>query len=272
LSLTRTQLHALLIAPGSVVVNTLPTVESLVVSGLNGNDTLSGGNGLAALTPLTLDGGDGNDTLLGGDGNDTLLGGKGDDFVDGNRGADQALPGAGDDRFQWDPGDGSDLVEGQGGHDQLDFNGANVAEEMEISANCDRVRFTRDVGTITMDLDGIETINVRALGGTDKVTVNDLAGTDTKTVNADLAANGGGDDGAADTIITNGTDRRDVVQVTRSGGQVSVAGLAAETRISGSEPALDTLLVQTHEGNDDVTVAPDVSDLINPIVDLGADE
>ena len=50
------------------------------------------------------------------------------------------------------------------------------------------------------------------------------------------------------------------------------AGLGRETRIAGSEPALDTLLVQTLGGNDDVTVAPDVSDLINPVVDLGGDE
>jgi RTX calcium-binding nonapeptide repeat (4 copies) len=184
---------------------------------------------------VTMNGGDGNDTLLGGDGDDMLLGGRGDDFVDGNRGADQAFLGAGDDRFQWDPGDGSDLVEGQGGHDQLDFNGANIGEQMEVSANGKRVRFTRDVAAITMDLDAIETINVRALGGSDEITVNDLAGTDTKTVNVDLAANGGGGDGAADTVITNGTDRRDVVHVTRSGGQVSVAGLAAETRIGRGE-------------------------------------
>ena len=134
------------------------------------------------------------------------------------------------------------------------------------------MRFTRDVATITMDLDGIETIDVRALGGSDKITVNDLAGTDTKIVDVDLAANGGGGDGAADTVITNGTDPRDVVHVTRSTGQVSVAGLAAETRILGSEPALDTLLVQTLGGNDEVTVAPDVSGLINPIVDLGTGE
>jgi hypothetical protein len=30
--------------------------------------------------------------------------------------------------------------------------------------------------------------------------------------------------------------------------------------------------VQTLGGNDDVTVAPDVSDLINPVVDLGDGE
>ena len=59
------------------------------------------------------------------------IGGKGDDIVDGNIGADQAMLGAGDDRFQWDPGDGSDTVEGQGGNDQLDFNGSNIGEQID---------------------------------------------------------------------------------------------------------------------------------------------
>jgi hypothetical protein len=41
---------------------------------------------------------------------------------------------------------------------------------------------------------------------------------------------------------------------------------------SGSEPALDTLLVKTLGGDDTVTVDPGVSALIIPVVDLGADE
>jgi len=60
--------------------------------------------------------------------------------------------------------------------------------------------------------------------------------------------------------------------VSRSGQQVVVGGLAAQTRITGGEASLDTLRVQTLGGDDDVTVAPDVSDLITPVVDLGADE
>jgi hypothetical protein len=131
---------------------------------------------------------------------------------------------------------------------------------------------TRNVGSITMDVDGIETVAIRALGGTDTITVGDLAGTKVKTVDIDLSAIGGTGDNAADAVTVNGTDRRDVVQATRSGAQVSVSGLPAETHIVGSEPANDTLRVQTLGGNDDVDVAPDVSDLITPVVDLGADE
>jgi Ca2+-binding RTX toxin-like protein len=256
-------------APASAVVNATSTVESTVVSGLGGNDTIAGQNGLAGITSLTLDGGNDDDTVLGGDGPDTLLGGGGNDFVDGNRGSDVAFLGAGDDRFQWDPGDGSDTIEGQAGNDQLDFNGSNAAEKIELSANGSRLRLARDIASVTQDADGIETVNVRALGSADTVTVNSLAGTKVKAVDVDLSGSLGGGDGAPDTVVVNGTDARDVVSVTRSGSQASVAGLAATTQVTGSEPALDTLLVRTLDGNDDVSIAPGVSDLINPIVDLG---
>jgi Ca2+-binding RTX toxin-like protein len=260
---------AAVFSPGSAVVNATSTVESTVVSGLGGNDTIAGQNGLAGITSLTLDGGSGDDTLLGSDGDDTLIGGGGNDLVDGNRGSDVALLGAGDDHFQWDPGDGSDTIEGQGGHDQLDFNGSNAAEKIELSANGPRLRLTRDIASVTQDADGIETVNVRALGSADTVTVDSLAGTKVKAVNVDLSASSGGGDTAADSVVVNGTDARDNVSVTRSGSQVSVAGLAATTRITGSEPALDTLFVRTLDGKDNVSVAPDVSDLIAPVVDLG---
>src|SRR4029079_18433576 len=116
---------------------------------------------------LTIDGGNGNDTLAGGDGDDLLLGGNGDDSVDGNRGNDTAQLGSGNDRFQWDPGDGSDVVEGQSGRDDLAFNGSTIGEKIEVSANGSRTRLTRDVAAITMDFDGLEQVDVRALGGTD---------------------------------------------------------------------------------------------------------
>jgi hypothetical protein len=54
------------------------------------------------------------------------------------------------------------------------------------------------------------------------------------------------------------------------GDQVLTDGLAAQTRISGSEPAMDTLQVNTLGGRDTVALAPDVSQLIAPIVDLGS--
>jgi Ca2+-binding RTX toxin-like protein len=118
----------------------------------------------------TLSGAAGNDRLAGGAGNDTLLGGSGDDV------------------FQWDPGDGNDTIEGQGGVDTLLFNGANVAENFNIAANGGRVLFFRDVANITMDLNGTETIDFNARGGADNIVVNDLSGTDVIRVKIDLAS------------------------------------------------------------------------------------
>jgi Ca2+-binding RTX toxin-like protein len=260
---------ATVLAPATAPVNS--TAENLTVLGLGGPDTITGSNGLAPLTALTIDGGNGDDTLLGGDGADVMIGGNGNDFVDGNRGNDIALLGSGSDTFHWDPGDGSDIVEGQAGKDLLDFAGSNANENIDVSANGQRVRFFRDVGNIVMDLNGVEGIAFHALGGADTITANDLTGTDAKTFDVDLAATGGGGDGQADTVVVNGTDTPDNVKVTRSGSQVQVSGLALQTRITGSEPANDTLRVQTLAGNDTVSIAAGVNDLIQTIVDLGAD-
>jgi hypothetical protein len=55
--------------------------------------------------------------------------------------------------FHWSPGDRSDTLEGQDGIDTLLFNGANVTENVSISANGGRVLFFRDVASVTMDMD-----------------------------------------------------------------------------------------------------------------------
>jgi Ca2+-binding RTX toxin-like protein len=245
-------------------------VENLSVLGGEGDDTIAGSNGIAALTHLTLDGGAGADTLTGGDGDDTLLGRAGDDFVDGNRGNDAASLGSGDDTFQWDPGDGSDAVDGQGGDDRLNFNGSNAAENISVSRNGTRVLLVRNVAAITMDFDTIEHVLVRALGAADNVTVNDLSKTSVQTADVDLGATGGGGDGSADVVTLNGAARGESVDVIRDADTVLESGLPAQTRIIGSEAANDTLQVNTLDGNDDVFVAPEVNDLIATLVDLGA--
>jgi Ca2+-binding RTX toxin-like protein len=255
-------------ASGAVVNS---AAEQLVVSGLGGSDTIVGANGLALITSLVIDGGKNNDTLLGGDGGDLIIGGLGNDFVDGNRGDDLALMSEGNDTFHWDPGDGSDTVEGQSGDDVLDFNGANINEQVEVSANGERVRFTRDVANITMDLDDVEGVVFHAFGGADTLTVDDLTGTDVETVDADLAAQIGGGDGGLDTVVVNGTAGPDKVKVSESSGKIRVAGLQAQTRIAGAEPLSDTLRIQTQAGDDTVSVASVVFGLIQLVVDLGPD-
>ena len=153
-------------------------------------------------------------------------------------------------RFQWDPGDGNDTVEGQGGRDTMLFNGANINERMDVSANGQRVRFTRDIANIVMDLDDVESIVAKTLGGADKLVVNDLSGTDMTDVRADLAASGGGDDAAADNVVVNATNADDVVTVTGAGPNAQVAGLAAQVSVSGASAVNDRLTVNGLAGAD----------------------
>ena len=112
--------------------------------------------------------------------------------------------GAGDDSFTWDPGDGSDKVEGEAGSDTMVFNGAGAAENFDFSANGNRLRFFRTQGTITMDTAGVERVDLRALGGIDNTVVNDLSATDVKNIVLDLA-----NDAAVDTTTINGTGGND---------------------------------------------------------------
>src|SRR5262249_36811773 len=176
---------------------------------------------------------------------DMLLEGDGADLVVGNRGDDVASLGAGDDVFVWNPGDGNDIVEGQAGFDRMLFNGANIAEKIDISANGPRVRFTRDIATVTMDLNGVEGIDFNAKGGADTITVNALSGTGVPQVNLDLAGTPGSGigDGAADSVIVNGTAGADVIGIASANGEVVVSGLAAQVRFKGIDAGTDRLEV-----------------------------
>jgi Ca2+-binding RTX toxin-like protein len=234
-------------------------IASIAVDARGGDDSvrIDESNGLFTDTiPATIDGGDGNDTLDGGAGPDTLIGGDGNDSIDGNGGNDAALMGAGDDTFVWDPGDGSDTIEGGDGADTMIFNGANGAEKVELSANGNRLKFTRDLAGITMDTAGVENVDFNALGGADLVTVHDLTGTDVTDVVVDLAGTLGGTtgDSAADHVVVNGTNGDDTVKVSGDATAVKVRGLAAGTTILHAEAA-DRLDVNTQAGNDTVQSA-----------------
>jgi Ca2+-binding RTX toxin-like protein len=247
------------------------TCEKLVLNANGGNDSFSATGNLAALIQITVDGGTGDDTILGSNGADVLLGGDNNDFIDGQQGNDTVFMGAGDDTFQWDPGDGSDTLEGQAGIDTMIFNGSAISEILEASANGARVRFTRNIATIVMDLDDVERIDLNTLGGTDTVIVNDLTGTDLTTVNANLAGTIGGStgDAAADVIIVNGTNGDDVIDVVGAGTSVSVIGLSARVNVTNSEGANDALVVNALGGQDGVTATTLPAGVIKLTLDGG---
>src|SRR5207253_5225712 len=125
-----------------IVITHQETTHQRIVNGGAGNDTIDASAVVAGAMALTLNGGTGNDTIIGSAGNDT---------------------------FVWNPGDGSDTVEGRTGFDTLVFNGANVNVIIDLSANGSRARLSRDIANVTMDLNGIERIQLNALGGADTV-------------------------------------------------------------------------------------------------------
>jgi Ca2+-binding RTX toxin-like protein len=234
-----------------VTIENVESQDQLTVQGRGGNDVIDASTMPAGLGKLVLDGGAGDDTITGGQGDDTLLGGDGNDIVTGGRGNDTAFLGAGDDTFIWNPGDGSDTVEDQAGSDKLVFNGSNANENIDISANGSRARLFRDVGNVTMDLNGVETVHFDALGGVDNVTVSDMTGTGVKKVEVDLAGTLGGTtgDGQADNISVNGTAGADKIALSLKNGAVVIDGLSAQTAVTHFD-STDTISIRGLAGDD----------------------
>jgi Ca2+-binding RTX toxin-like protein len=232
------------------VTNSEGANDTLVIKTLGGGDVITATTLPDGITKLTIDAGAGDDTILGSQGADVILGGDGDDFVLGDNGNDLAQMGAGDDVFQWNPGDGNDTIEGQDGTDTMLFFGANIAENIDILANGGRVLFSRNIANVTMDLNDVEQIDFRALGGEDNIVFGDLSGTDVTRIDIDLRGPNGGGDGAADTVTVNGTQGDDFVRVAGDAGGVTVTGLQAEVNVFFPEQANDRLTINGLGGND----------------------
>jgi Ca2+-binding RTX toxin-like protein len=153
---------------GNDIVNANGTTlaTSFTLSGEGGDDILT-----SSSQQDFLDGGEGNDTLMGGSNNDFMFGGLGDDILVGGIGNDVMFGQEGSDTFEWNLGNGSDLIEGgaDAGTDVLVFNGSNGIEIFEFSLNGSRVLFTRNVANIVMDLGDVEEIDLKAMGSDDVV-------------------------------------------------------------------------------------------------------
>ena len=284
--LAGTELQTITATAGSVVVNASQfddtiDISDTAVAGLAAPLTLSGTKALrvnalagfdrvastATALAVTADGGPDDDTLVGGPAAETLLGGDGIDAVDGNGGDDRAFLGAGDDRFTWDAGDGSDVVDGEDGVDTLAFNGSGAAESFAASANGTRVRFTRDVGSIAMDLGGVERIDAAGVGGGDALTVGDASGTELTAVRFAT-----GTDGAGDSVVADGSGGGDAVTITGAAGLTHVAGLpnGLMLAVSGAQAPTDRLTVTGRDGDDTIDASMLPADAVRLTLDSGA--
>jgi Ca2+-binding RTX toxin-like protein len=242
------------LGPTFVRVHEPEPTDRLRVNARDGDDILSASTDAMQ---LTLDGGDGGGVLIGGPGDDVLLGGDGFDDVDGGGGDDTAEMRGDFDRFKWAPGDGNDTVDGGPSRDSMFFLGSNDAEAFDVAPNGRRVRFTRDVGNIVMDLEDLEEIDTVAGGGADTFAIGDLGRTPVQLVDVSLADTpiGPGGDGAADRVTVAGTDGDDSLALTGRvvvGGTATLTGLAAKVNISHAEGANDTLAIDTLAGDDTV--------------------
>jgi Ca2+-binding RTX toxin-like protein len=159
--------------------------ERFQVNALGGNDSVSANAGVGALTLLSVDGGagvdtvfgsDGPDLILGGEGNDVLTGGAGDDRIVGDRGTDNLNGGAGDDTLAWNNGDATDVVDGDGGRDDVEVNGAPAAgDAFTVQPNGARIRFERtNLVPFSIDIGTSETMHANGLGGDDTVTIGEV--------------------------------------------------------------------------------------------------
>ena len=264
---TRVRFDRISPAPFSLDIG---TSEKLVLNANGGDDSFSATGDLAALINITVDGGTGNDTLLGSNGADQLIGGDGNDFIDGQQGNDVIQLGAGDDTFQWDPGDDSDTVDGGRATTMWSSTAPISARTLPCRPTGRTCSFTRDVAAITMDINGIESLALNVRGGSDTLTINNLTGTGLTAVNTDLGVSGGGGDGAADTVIVNGTNGNDNINISGSGTTATVAGLPAIVTVANAEGANDSLVVNALGGDDNVSASTLPAGIVKLTVDGGA--
>ncbi len=233
-----------------------------MIRGDDGDDLVDAAALEAGSIRPTVDGARGNDALVGSQGNDFLIGGQGQDTIP---------CGAGDDFVTWDPGDGSDVIEGESGQDMLFFNGSNIGEQVALTANGQRLRLSRDVAAVNLDLNQVEKIEFRALGGADTIMVGNLTGTGVGDIHLHLGSvvdeNGG--DTQVDTVLLDGTEGTDVSTITGADGAVTIQGFAATVTLTGSEPALDVLQINLLGGDDMLDASGLPAGFINLIVDGG---
>ena len=161
------------------------STERFDANGLGGDDSVTASDGVGALTLLSVDGGTGADTVNGsdgpdlivdGDGDDVLNGAGGDDRIVGDRGSDTMNGGAGDDTLVWNNGDGTDIINGDAGRDDVEVNGSPTAGDVfTVQPNGSRIRFDRtNLVPFTLDIGSSETMHANGLGGDDTIAVGDV--------------------------------------------------------------------------------------------------
>ena len=84
--------------------------------------------------------------------------------------------GAGDDTLVWNNGDGTDVVNGDAGRDDVEVNGAPAAGDIfTVQPNGARIKFDRpNLVPFSIDIGSSETLHANGLGGNDSLTVGEV--------------------------------------------------------------------------------------------------
>ncbi len=227
----------------------LGTVERLLVNTFGGDDRVDA-TGLEAgvLNEVTLNGEQGDDSLVGSAGADSLNGGGGNDTLIGFQNNDTLVGAEGNDLLIWNNGDGTDLLEGGAGTDTVEVNSASDGDELTIAdAGTERVRVERtNVGPFSLDIGSSEVLEVNGQAGDDTITATGLSA-------GRLELDVNGDDGADFIIGSAGGDLlqggADSDSVFGSTGNDTILGNSGNDTLAG-EAGNDLLIWNNGDGND----------------------
>ncbi|HEX5609566.1 MAG TPA: calcium-binding protein [Solirubrobacterales bacterium] len=250
------------------------TAEKLIVDGNAGNDQFSPTiPGLQALA-ITVNGGEGDDSIVGADGKDTLNGDAGNDRLVGGKDQDVHSGGAGDDLIVWNNGDGSDTANGGIGVDTFESNGSSASADLTtLSVVNGQTVFAR-TNLVPFTVAFPNVLGGETTGGIEAVTNNLDAGDDKFTVSPGLALTVTANGGAGDDQLT-GADEEDAF-LGGEGDDVLTGG--AGNDVLGGEAGDDQLLardgvadfVRGGAGNDSAQVDAAPIDGVSDVEDIDA--
>ncbi|MDP7020419.1 MAG: hypothetical protein QGG36_31765, partial [Pirellulaceae bacterium] len=251
---------------GDDTIDFTDATPSVHIVGGGGDDTLTGSSGADF-----IDAGDGDDSAFGLAGVDAIYGRAGTDVITGGVGNDALFGGDDSDAFIWNPGDGSDLVEGGNvGSDVLVVFGSAAANTFEASAIATRLNVA-PVALTDITAAGIEDLALIGGEGGDTFNIRDLSATEVE--NVELAFDTVGN--LADSANIWGRTTDDEIDITDEtdvfGSRVLTAGLQYDVVVVDPDDADgDRLTFNADDGNDDVKAAAGVESEV--LITLNGDE
>jgi len=234
--------------------------ENVQAEGTGGDDLLqaratNSGTNLAFNIPITLDGGDGNDTINGGASGDVLQGDFGNDTLRGNGGNDIITGGPDNDTYITPALDGADTFQGSSGIDTVDYTGRTagvVVDETTLGGDGQ----SGENDSIASDVD-----NITGGAGNDQLVGSGLP---------NVIHGAGGNDtitgGLNNDTLDGGANNDIFLTPTNDGADVYTGGTGVDTITYASRPANVTVSLPLGAGDgqagENDSVSSDMEDVI----------